>query len=420
MRLAAVVETADRWEAGVVARYTRLRARTSRVPRWAVDAFWTGFTYVLAAVLTYVFGGSPPERDVGIWAYIIGFFLTLPLYYRRRHPLRVLLVVSLLSLLYTYVEKPADIETMPAFALIVAVYCVGSYRDRWRSLVLAFASIAPLLLLANHYYHDYPERSTNQSPWIGSLILFSCAMAVGVAVGSRRQTMESLKERARLAELNREDEARRSVDEERLRIARELHDVVAHSIVTISVQAGVASHVFDSQPEQARAAIGEIRKLSKDTLQELRATLGYLRAADNDQEPRTPSPSMDQIDALIGRMRAAGLRIRLVKRGSPHALPAAVDLIAYRIVQEALTNVVKHVGAANVEIDLDYEPDRFEIRVTDDGRGQQPIATVVEGTNHGLLGMRERAAAVGGKFSAGPRASGGFEVCATLPIGGVA
>jgi signal transduction histidine kinase len=209
------------------------------------------------------------------------------------------------------------------------------------------------------------------------------------------------------------------VDEERLRIARDLHDVVAHSIVTISVQAGMAAHVFDSQPEQARTAIGEIRKLSKDTLQELRATLGYLRAADNDRESRAPSPGMEQIDALIGRMRAAGLRIRLVTRGAQRALPPAVDLVAYRIIQEALTNVVKHVGVANVEIELGYEPDRFDIRVIDDGYAFAPIATVAGGTKHGLLGMRERAAAVGGKFHAGPRESGGFEVCATLPIGEV-
>jgi signal transduction histidine kinase len=418
MRLTGVVETADQWEAKVVARYNQLRARTSRVPTWAVDGFWTLFIYGLGFASTWFGGGAPSDRDISPWAYIIGIFLALPLYFRRVHPLRVLAVISVVSLLYTYVEKPADLEALQAFPLIVAFYCVGSYRERWRSLVLSFVSVAPLLLLAEHYNQGY-GGSTNRYPWIGSLILFACATAVGVAIGSRRQTMESLKERARLAELSREEEARRSVDEERLRIARELHDVVAHSIVTISVQAGVASHVFDTQPEQARAAIGEIRKLSKETLQELRATLGYLRTVDNDQESRAPSPGMDQIDALIGRMRAAGLRIRLTKHGSPRPLPAAVDLIAYRIIQEALTNVVKHVGAANVEIELGYELDRFDIRVIDDGRGVAPISTVAEGTKHGLLGMRERAAAVGGKFVAGPKEDGGFEVCATLPIGTV-
>jgi signal transduction histidine kinase len=418
MRLAAIVDAADRGEARIAAGYARFRARTSRIPTWVVDAFWTCFVYALGFVTTLLGGGSPPERDVSIWAYITGIALAVPLYFRRRHPLRVLLAIAIVSMFYTYIEKPADIEAFQTFPLVVAFYCVGSYRERWRSLALAFVAVGPLLLLADHYNQGY-VGSTSRYPWIGSLVLFACAMAVGVAIGSRRQTMESLKERARLAELNREEEARRSVDEERLRIARELHDVVAHSIVTISVQAGMASHVFDTQPEQARAAIGEIRKLSKETLQELRATLGYLRTADNDQESRTPSPSMDQIDALIGRMRAAGLRIHLVTRGTVRSLPAAVDLIAYRIVQEALTNVVKHVGAANVEVELTYAPDCFEIRVTDDGRGLAPIAPVAEGTQHGLLGMRERAAAVGGKFSAGPHEGGGFEVCAMLPIGAV-
>lgn len=418
MRLSAIAETADRWEAGVGAAYTRLRARTSRIPRWVVDAFWTTLVYALGFAATWFGGGAPSDRDVSVWAYLIGVPLAVPLYFRRRYPLRVLAVVAVVALVYTYVEQPTDLESFQAFPLIVAFYCVGSYRERWRTLVVAFIAVAPLLVLTEHYNRGY-GGATNQYPWIGSLILFACAVAVGVAVGSRRQTLEGLKERARLAELSREEEARRSVGEERLRIARELHDVVAHSIVTISVQAGMASHVFDSQPDQARAAIGEIRKLSKDTLQELRATLGYLREADNDQESRAPSPGMDQIEDLIGRMRAAGLRIRLTKHGVPRALPTAVDLVAYRIAQEALTNVVKHVGAANVEIELGYGQDHFELRVADDGRALAPIAPVTEGTKHGLLGMRERAAAVGGKFAAGPRAGGGFEVCATLPIGAV-
>jgi signal transduction histidine kinase len=418
MRLAAIVEVADRGEARVAAGYARFRAHTSRIPAWAIDGFWTLFTYGLAFALTWFGGGSPPERDVGAWAYIIGIALAIPLYGGCRHPLRSLVAISLISMLYTLVEKPADIESFQTLPLIVAFYRVGSYRDRWRSLGLAFVAVVPLLVLADHYNQGY-VGSTSRYPWAGSLVLFACAMAVGVATGSRRQTIESLKERARLAELNREEEARRSVDEERLRIARELHDVVAHSIVTISVQASMASHVFDTQPEQARAAVGEIRKLSKDTLQELRATLGYLRTADQDPESRTPAPGMDQIDALVARMRAAGLRIHLVKQGAVRPLPVAVDLIAYRIAQEALTNVVKHVGAANVEVELGYESDRFEIRVTDDGRGTAPIAPVADGTQHGLLGMRERAAAVGGKFAAGPKEGGGFEVCAMLPIGAV-
>lgn len=418
MRWASVVETADRIEAKIGSLYARLRGRSSRIPAKYVDGFWTFFTYALATTTFYFTGGTPDNRNVDIWAYIIGIAIAIPLYFRRRFPLRVLLVIAALALFYQWVEKPADLEGPQSLPLLVAFYCVGSYRDRWRSIVIAFVSITPLLALADHHNNGQPG-ATSEYPWIGSLIVFACATAIGVAIGSRRQTMESLKERARLAELNREDEARRMVDEERLRIARELHDVVAHSIVTISVQAGMAAHIFDTQPEQARAAIGEIRKLSKETLQELRTTLGYLRTADNDQESRTPSPGMDQIEPLIGRMRAAGLRIRVQTRGTSRALPAAVDLIAYRIIQEALTNVVKHVGGAIVEVDLGFESDRFEIRVIDDGRGVSPISEVSDGTQHGLLGMRERAAAVGGKFSAGPRDGGGFEVCATLPIGDV-
>jgi signal transduction histidine kinase len=209
------------------------------------------------------------------------------------------------------------------------------------------------------------------------------------------------------------------VDEERMRIARELHDVVAHSIATINVQAGMAAHVFDAQPEEARAALREIRQVSKDALRDLRATLGLLRSATDREDERTPAPHLDQLDGLLARAEAAGIRVALTTSGTPRALPTAVDLTTYRIVQEALTNVVRHAGPrARATISIAYRPGEIALQVVDGG---PPTGTPPPGAGGGgqlgLIGMRERIATIGGELWAGPRQGGGFEVRASLPTG---
>ena len=206
-------------------------------------------------------------------------------------------------------------------------------------------------------------------------------------------------------------EVRRTrASEERLAIARELHDVLAHSVSLISVHAGVALHLLDTDPAQARTSLETIRDASKDTLTELRATVGALRAA-AEEAPLRPTAGLSSLAALTARVAGAGLDVRTRVEGKARELPAAVDLAAYRIVQEALTNVTRHAAARHAEVVVSYGSDDVTVAVTDDGRGGAPVAP-----GNGLTGMRERAAALGGTLVAGPRSEGGFSVRAVLPL----
>lgn len=216
--------------------------------------------------------------------------------------------------------------------------------------------------------------------------------------------------------LRREAQARAIEEErnerrytERLQIAREVHDVVGHGLAVINMQAGIALHVLDKRPEQAAVALEAIKQASKDSLEELRATLALYRQAD---EPRHPAAGLRQLDDLVATTVASGLSVKVETDGTPAELPATVDHAAYRIIQESLTNVLRHAGAASAEVLVTYEPDAVSITVTDDGRKFSAGSA-----GHGIQGMRERAAAMGGTLDAGPRTDGGFAVRARLPIG---
>ena len=211
-------------------------------------------------------------------------------------------------------------------------------------------------------------------------------------------------------------EVQRAVSEERLRIARELHDVVASSFATISVQAGVAVHVLEEQPAQAVEALKAIKSSSKEALGELRAILGMLRTFDDD-EARPCAPGLGRLDALAARTTAAGVTTRVRFEGRPRPLPAVVDLTAFRIVQESLSNVLRHAGLAAAVVTISYERDRLTVEVEDDGCGdalsdREPS----EGSGNGIAGMCERALGLGGEFEAKPRPEGGFRVRAHLPV----
>jgi signal transduction histidine kinase len=221
-----------------------------------------------------------------------------------------------------------------------------------------------------------------------------------------------------------EEEARRRAGEERLRIARELHDVLAHNISLINVQAGVALHLIEEKPEQARTALTAIKAASKEALGELRSVLEVLRHGD-DAPPRAPTAGLDDLDRLVSGATAAGIDVRVITEGTPRPLPASVDLAAFRIVQEALTNVTRHAGQATATISLTYGDDRLTVQVEDDGRGASPSSNGLgpsgllsgghRGSGNGIRGMKERAAALGGALEAGPKPGGGFRVTASLP-----
>jgi signal transduction histidine kinase len=241
------------------------------------------------------------------------------------------------------------------------------------------------------------------------------AAAAGDAVRSRRAFVRAIRERAERAERTREEEARRRVAEERLRIARDLHDVVAHHIALVNVQAGVAAHVMDKRPDQAKEALAHVREASRSALNELRATVGLLRQSGDPEAPTEPAPGLDRLDELVGTFRSAGLHVEVARADQDTALPAAVDLAAYRVIQEALTNVQKHAGTeAKAEVSVVRVGPHIEITVLDDGAGQDDDPE--HGGGHGLLGMRERVTALRGTLTTGPRYGGGFRVHAILPV----
>jgi signal transduction histidine kinase len=272
------------------------------------------------------------------------------------------------------------------------------------------AAVSTAVLLATAFYGSTTLFPALFASWAAGAVL------LGGSILGRRAERAALEERARHLAETREEEARRRVAEERVRIARDLHDSVAHTLASISVQAGVGAHVLDDRPEDARDALLAIKHTSRDALAELRATLGMLRS--DDTAAREPAAGLDRLPSLIESSRATGLPVDLVIEGEARTLPPAVDTAAFRIVQESLTNVIRHAGPANATVAVRHGDDRVEIEVTDDGCGavDGDGTASIAGGGHGLEGMRERVALLGGELDAGPRPSGGYRVRARLPV----
>ena len=286
-------------------------------------------------------------------------------------------------------------------ALMVALFRAASPPRVWRAATLGAITVigyAVVGLLS-------PGGLSPEALLLGTSAVLA-SLGLGLAVSGQRA----------YARQKREEETERRVTEERLRIARELHDVVSHSISTINVQAGVAAHVMGERPEQAREALLAIRDTSKDTLRELRGILQVLRQVD-DVEPRAPAPGLAQLDILVDTTSRAGVPTRASIVGSARPVPRAVDLAAYRIIQESLTNVIRHAGRASAEVTVAYEPAMVVVEVTDDGRGPAP-GSQGDANGHGIAGMRERVKAVGGELEVGARNGRGFRVRAIMPTNG--
>jgi signal transduction histidine kinase len=349
----------------------------------------------------------------------------LVLAWRRRYPVAVLCVSTAAVVTYTllgYVNGAA------LLAPVVALYAVTSTVSTRRA--VAWSAVTLAALMASTAAANPFGRTGGGFDLIPALV--AAAGGGGIAVANRRAYAASIQARA-------EDAAQRRIDEERLRIARELHDVVAHTMATINVQAGAAIHVADERPGATVDALRAIRGASKEGLRELRAILNVLRQAD-EADSTMPAPGLGQIDDLIASARSAGLDTTLTVTGDRRPLPPEVDLAAYRIVQESLTNVIRHAGPAAATVSIGYSRAELRIEVADTGRGATrtgstgagSIGTDGTGTDgtgtdgtgtdgtgggHGLAGMRERAASVGGGVEAGTRAGGGFLVAARLPLG---
>ncbi|WP_151483987.1 sensor histidine kinase [Streptomyces albicerus] len=332
------------------------------------------------------------------------------LVFRRRSPMRVLAATGALSAVEFVTGDPRAPVAMSA---VVALYTVASTTDRpttWRVGLLTMTVLTGIAMLAGPLPW-YAQENLGIFAWTGM------AAAAGDAVRSRRAFVHAIRERAERAERTREEEARRRVAEERLRIARDLHDVVAHHIALVNVQAGVAAHVMDKRPDQAKEALAHVREASRSALNELRATVGLLRQSGDPEAPTEPAPGLHRLDELVGTFHSAGLPVEVARTDQGTTLPAAVDLAAYRIIQEALTNVQKHAGPeAKAEVSVVRVGPNVEITVLDNGPGDDAAARLEENSGHGLLGMRERVTALGGTCTAGPRYGGGFRVHAILPV----
>jgi signal transduction histidine kinase len=374
--------------------------------------FDSGLALAAAGVSTLMFtdfmnNAQPtPPRGMLALGYALALLHTLPLAARRRFPGTVLALCVASGLAVAALGVPEIL----GIAILVAVYSVAAYGDRWVSLAgLAAAELGSAAVQLTQGSFQWPTPITNA-------LVIAAAWLLGHFVGVRRAYTARLEQTAEL-ERARAEQARQAVAEERLRLARELHDVVAHSISVIAVQSGVGAHVAKTQPEEAAKALAAIEVTSRAALTELRRLLGVLRQEDEPQGDLAPVPGLADLDSLLAEVAKAGLAVRLQVEGRPAQLPAGVDLSAYRIVQEALTNVVKHAGPARAQVAIRYRDHEVMVEVTDDGRGAAaPTGDGRARVGHGLIGMRERVAVFGGDLEVGPRPGGGFRVAARLPL----
>ena len=388
-------------------------------PRWgadAVDAVIAAVVIALQLLGTHAALHWHQHPPPGLAAYLVLAAGGLSLVVRRRYPVAVLAITLASALIAARLNA-----SVVWFALIVAFFTAVLARKR-------AAAIASLVI--GYLGSIWP-------PWlIGRHGQTSIAGALGLAAGLIflllvAELIRNRSERAADAQRNRDEELRRRASEERMRMARDLHDVVAHNIAVINVQANTALHLMDRQPERARTALSTINDVSKQALVELRSVLGVLRDVDagngdgggdgdGGRAPRAPAPSLARLGDLVDHAAAAGLTVRIEEDGAPAALPADVDLSAYRIIQEALTNTARHSGGTRATVRLGYAGHGLEVAVDDDGPARPassagPLAAG-NGSGNGIVGMTERATALGGTLQAGPRPGGGFQVRAWLPL----
>ena len=329
---------------------------------------------------------------------------------RRRYPIAVLVALNAVVLAWAAARYPGGVILL---APLIACYTLAALRG-WRWGLAGAVATALTALVAIRVAFGAAEPPAGIS---GSVVwMAATAGAAGTAVGYYRALLVATRAQLAREAQTREEQARRRAVEERLRIARELHDVFGHTMATISVQAGVGIHLIQTRPAQAVEALTTIKQISDQGLTDVKAILGVLRADSDPDQPRTPRGGLDQLDALLDPVRTAGVQPQLTIHGSARPLPAAVDLAAYRIIQEALTNVLRHARARTVQLDLRYEPERVVIRILDDGPAASPGQAGTNGQDgHGISGMRERALALSGQFTAGPHPDGGFQVRCALP-----
>ncbi len=372
---------------------------------WLLDAVLG--TVCTFASLVNLFEASNPEiryADPDVLGVVLALGCSAPFFFRRRAPVVTTLVSAASLVLLSTLEYPSNV---PSQMLLVLVYTLGSHSEGVGRVVGFLGVEIGVGVVA---LVGIPDATTTNLLVAGAF--YASAYFFGSAMRNRRLYLEQIEQRTAIVAREHQEAAKRALADERLRIAEELHDVVAHSMGVIAVQAGVGAHVIDADPAEAKRSLDAISTTSRATLTEIRRLLGVLRAdGDADYEP---APGLGDLDRLATDLDLAGLPVDVRIGGTRHDLPPGVDLTAYRIVQEALTNVLKHAGPATATVTVGYEPEAVCVEVIDDGRGVKGPAP---SGGHGLVGMRERVAVYGGTLETGPLAGGGFRVSARLPYG---
>jgi signal transduction histidine kinase len=383
----------------------RLRALDPRV----ID---TLIAVALAALVVVQFGfGDQPGPEADVVNLTTGPLLALTLVWRRRAPLAMIVALAVLTMtnealgggIFSFPESGKADGVEPFASLLtaaVAFYSLGAYADERPT------TIGVVVGLISFWVTVFISAQVDFGSFFFSTTLAVAPWLSGRVVRARRLRLVA-------AEREQEQRARIAVADERARIARELHDIVAHSVGVIVVQAVGARRVFDRDPERAREALDSIERTARTALADMRRSLGVLRR-DDDERALAPQPGVADLNGLIEQARTGGLTVELAVEGERVPLPQAIDLSAYRIVQEALTNVIKHAGAARARVTVRYLDDELEVVVADDGVG--PPVGAADGSGLGIIGMRERVEAQGGRLHTGAGADGGFLVRASLPL----
>lgn len=386
-----------------------------------VDSFWAVFLLGISGMTIAVGGIGQGGRGarIAVVPIVVGLCAVVAL--RRRAPEKMLLLAIAMGLAQlVFGVRP----TLANFAMLVITFTVATVGERWASRLALVCSLCASGLSRLRW----PDQDGAPRGWVETAFVvvvmtvpFVLAWVLGDSMRTRRAYFDQLEERAARLEREREAQSKVAVAAERARIARELHDVVAHNVSVMVVQADGAAYVMDAAPDQARQALETISSTGRQALAEMRRLLGVLRTGDAPETGEyVPQPDVDQIEDLIDHVRAAGLAVDFKIEGTPRPLPSGVELTAYRIVQEALTNTRKHGGPnAGASVRLVYFDDGLGLLVEDDGRGAAHELYEdggADGAGHGMIGMRERVGMVGGTLDAGPRPGGGFRISALLPL----
>ncbi|MEV7286814.1 sensor histidine kinase [Streptomyces sp. NPDC093252] len=387
-----------------------------RHPTW-VDGFWAfvlvGIS-VMSSVATQAETGTDAPWLIIPVALLLGVVVTL----RRRLPEQMLILAVVVGV----VQLVLDVSTSVAdFAMLVIVYTVAANGARWASRFALVGGLCAAPIAQARWPMAETSPAGNVAVAVLQTVPFALAWVLGDSLRTRRAYFAQLEERAARLEKEREAQAKVAVAAERARIARELHDVVAHNVSVMVVQADGAAYVLDAAPDQAKKALETISSTGRQALAEMRRLLGVLRTGEHQESGEyVPQPDVQQIEDLVEQCRTAGLPVDFKIEGTPRPLPSGVELTAYRIVQEALTNTRKHGGPnTGASVRLVYFDDGLGLLVEDDGKGAPHELYEeggVDGQGHGLIGMRERIGMVGGTLDAGPRPGGGFRISALLPL----